>query len=237
MKLLERGLPQGSPLSVTLYFLYNSGLLEYNTDPDKSDSLSIGYIDDVTHLVEANSTLEATREMENLGSRTVEWGRRMGCEFNKRKTKFMLFTSSDREQQQLRFGEEHLDPSVSTRWLGITLDPKLTYAKHIDTIRPKADTTIAQINRISKRYFGIGSTDTRILVKAVLYTRVLFGSILWLNTSTRKKIKPILEKAFNRAARMVMGSLKSTPLIFLKRDSELRPIISTHITQTHNMAL
>ncbi|MBW0462975.1 hypothetical protein O181_002690 [Austropuccinia psidii MF-1] len=72
MKLLERGLPQGSPLSVTLYLLYNSELIGDKTDTNESDQLYIGYINDVTHLVAADTTLEATRDMENLVRWTVE---------------------------------------------------------------------------------------------------------------------------------------------------------------------
>ncbi|MBW0570331.1 hypothetical protein O181_110046 [Austropuccinia psidii MF-1] len=79
--------------------------------------------------------------------------------------------------------------------------------------------------------------DTRTLIKAILYTRTLFGSILWLTTSTLSKIKPIFEKTYNKAARMVMGSLKSTPIIFLKRDSKLKSILATHIIRVHNMIL
>ncbi|MBW0545242.1 hypothetical protein O181_084957 [Austropuccinia psidii MF-1] len=104
-------------------------------------------------------------------------------------------------------------------------------------VNSRADTTIAQINRISKKYSGIGITDTGTLIKAVLYTRILFGSILWLKTSTHNKVNPILEKPYDRAERLVMGSLKFTPLIFLKRDSELKSIPSTHIVQTHNLIL
>ncbi|MBW0571767.1 hypothetical protein O181_111482 [Austropuccinia psidii MF-1] len=55
IKPLERGLPQGSPLSVTLYLLYNSDLLLPDQIKTSSDKISIGYIDDITHLVAAKA--------------------------------------------------------------------------------------------------------------------------------------------------------------------------------------
>ncbi|MBW0571031.1 hypothetical protein O181_110746 [Austropuccinia psidii MF-1] len=149
----------------------------------------------------------------------------------------MLFNSPKGEQRQARFGEEQLSPSDDTRWLGIKLDSKLTYTKHIETIKSRADMTLARINKISRKYFGTSMTDTRTLIKAILYTRILFGSILWLTTSALSKIKPIFEKTYNKAERMVMGSLKSTPIIFLKRDSKLKSILATHIVRAHNMIL
>ncbi|MBW0550439.1 hypothetical protein O181_090154 [Austropuccinia psidii MF-1] len=80
-------------------------------------------------------------------------------------------------------------------------------------------------------------TDTRTLIEAVLYTRILFRSILWLTTLVQSKIKPIFKKEYNKEERMVLGSLKSTPIIFLKRDSELTSILATHIVRAHNMIL
>ncbi|MBW0571457.1 hypothetical protein O181_111172 [Austropuccinia psidii MF-1] len=149
----------------------------------------------------------------------------------------MLFNSPVGEQRQAKFGEEQLSPSDNTRWLGIKLDSKLTYTKNIETIKSRADTTLTQINRISRKYFGISMKDTHTLIKAILYTRALFGSILWLTTLTLSKIKPTFEKTYNKAPRMVMGSLKSTSIIFLKRDSKLKSILATHIVRTHNMIL
>ena len=47
--IIHQGLPQGSPLSVILYILYNSSLLEVDLRLD-SDQISLGYVDDVVHL-------------------------------------------------------------------------------------------------------------------------------------------------------------------------------------------
>ncbi|MBW0483863.1 hypothetical protein O181_023578 [Austropuccinia psidii MF-1] len=48
---IPNGLPQGSPLSVTLYLLYNSDLLLPTRPSLDNDSISIAYINDLTHLV------------------------------------------------------------------------------------------------------------------------------------------------------------------------------------------
>ncbi|MBW0497169.1 hypothetical protein O181_036884 [Austropuccinia psidii MF-1] len=56
---LERGLPQGLPLSVTLYLLYSSNLLLADKIKTSSNRLSIGYIDDVTNLLAEKMKEEA----------------------------------------------------------------------------------------------------------------------------------------------------------------------------------
>ncbi|MBW0484616.1 hypothetical protein O181_024331 [Austropuccinia psidii MF-1] len=85
IKLLERGLPQGSPLSLTLYLIYNFELIDSEISPASSNQLSIGYIDDVTHLAAEEETPVATKEREDLGRRAVDWGRKIGSEFNKKR--------------------------------------------------------------------------------------------------------------------------------------------------------
>ncbi|MBW0496050.1 hypothetical protein O181_035765 [Austropuccinia psidii MF-1] len=83
-----------------------------NTSPKEPNRLSIGYVDDITHLFAADTTLEATIGIEDLGWRTIDWGRKMGSKFYKKKTKFMLFNSPEGEQRQAKFGEEQLRPTT-----------------------------------------------------------------------------------------------------------------------------
>lgn len=47
---IENGLHQGSPLSVTLYILYNSSLLIPQEISLQADEISLAFIDDVAHL-------------------------------------------------------------------------------------------------------------------------------------------------------------------------------------------
>lgn len=67
------GLPQGSPLSVILYILYNNDLLLPSVSLDK-DRISIGYVDNVVHLVASPTVPEAQQLIEKEGLRSLEWG-------------------------------------------------------------------------------------------------------------------------------------------------------------------
>ncbi|MBW0497542.1 hypothetical protein O181_037257 [Austropuccinia psidii MF-1] len=52
---IKQGLPQGSPLSVTLYLIYNSSLLLSKPLSLKEDQLLIAYIVEVAHLTKSQS--------------------------------------------------------------------------------------------------------------------------------------------------------------------------------------
>ncbi|KAG0145848.1 hypothetical protein CROQUDRAFT_93313 [Cronartium quercuum f. sp. fusiforme G11] len=58
---MEDGLPQGSPLLVLLYVIYNSSLLINNLLTPDSEKISLGFIDDVTHLVAGDTETSRSR--------------------------------------------------------------------------------------------------------------------------------------------------------------------------------
>jgi hypothetical protein len=81
---IHQGLPQGLPLSVILYILYNSSLLQGNLSLD-SDQISLGYVDDVVHLAASKSSAECQRKIETLGSQSLQWGKNHGAIFDQKK--------------------------------------------------------------------------------------------------------------------------------------------------------
>ncbi|MBW0579816.1 hypothetical protein O181_119531 [Austropuccinia psidii MF-1] len=126
---------------------------------------------------------------------------------------------------------------MSTKWLGLTLDTGLTYQQHINQLAHKATATLHQIQRISNKYHGLNSAGTRLLIKTILFPRMLFGGVLWLNERSKSKFNETLQLISNKAARLVMGVQKSTPIAFLKRNSRLQSFLHIHIKQTHKLIL
>ncbi|MBW0524321.1 hypothetical protein O181_064036 [Austropuccinia psidii MF-1] len=143
----------------------------------------------------------------------------------------MIFTRNDIEPQTVQFGEGSIRSTTAVKWLGIHLNPQLTYKQHIINLNNKANTTLAQINRISTKYFGLNTANTRLLIKTTLYPRLLYGGSLWINE------RNMLTLIDNKVAQLVMGVQKRTPLAFLKRDSDLGPLLKKHITKTHKMVM
>ncbi|MBW0472441.1 hypothetical protein O181_012156 [Austropuccinia psidii MF-1] len=78
LKPIERGLPQGSPFSLTLYLIYNSSLLLPDQIRASSNQISIGYIDNITHLVAAKIKESALERLLEVSKQTLTWGRREG---------------------------------------------------------------------------------------------------------------------------------------------------------------
>lgn len=89
-KQLTIGLPQGSPLSVILYILYNSSLLRQVEGFD--NSIAMGFIDDVAFLTAHRTLEEVTTSLQSLANRELAWGKKHGAAFDRQKSQWMLLT-------------------------------------------------------------------------------------------------------------------------------------------------
>ncbi|KAA1101735.1 hypothetical protein PGT21_050201 [Puccinia graminis f. sp. tritici] len=132
------GLPQGSPLSVILYILYNNSLLK-KSFAVHLDSVSIGYVDDVVHLVAANTAEEAKAKLAEEGRRSLKWGDTHGAIFNQAKAQFMWLTKGETPIGDFLFGNQRLTPATEVKWLGVWLDKKLLFNRNLS----------AKVNRLA----------------------------------------------------------------------------------------
>lgn len=232
---IEDGLPQGSPLSVILYILYNSSLL-INTDVSlQADKISLGFIDDVTHLV-ANHDIDMNiLELEEEGDRSLEWGRTHGAIFDQKKAQLMHFTHKKHKNPHLEFGTQIIQAQTKElRWLGLWLDPKLTYGPHIHRMQHKGKATIAQLSRISRCYHGLSPKETKTLVTTILKPRILFGRIVWFNTRTAGKVSKIFQLLQNAANRLILGAFKSSPTEHMNHDANMITFKTLAVRYHHN---
>jgi hypothetical protein len=221
INIVNRPLPQGSPLSPILYIIYNSSLL-INKPLDLNEaSISLGFIYDVTHLVAHKDPETAILKLEEEGQRSLQWGKRHNAIFDWKKANFMLFTHCKIEVRPFKFGNISLPPSISVKYLGIILDSKLSFKSHLDKIKKCGEQTVNQLIRISRCSCGIGLKQSRNLIISVLCSRILFGSFIWAMSRNKASVISLMNKIFNAASRIVLGMFRSTPVEVLSRESPL----------------
>lgn len=127
---LSIGLPQGSPLSVILYILYNSSLLTQAEDMPQATSL--GFVDDIAFLT-ADKSLEAVRRrLQTLANRELAWVSHHGAAFDQKKSQWIILMRQPLPPTlpSITLGTDALLPQPQVKWLGVILDQQLNLLAH-----------------------------------------------------------------------------------------------------------
>ena len=142
--------PQGSCLSSTLFNLYFS-------DTTKDLPININnalFADDLSILSTKKSLTESKNHLKNSIQKITEFRLRWGLTLNKAKTVYTVFTTARYRNSyekinsiKLEIDNTRIPLEPYPRFLGIFLDPKLSFERHFNLI---IGTTIAIINFIKK---------------------------------------------------------------------------------------
>ena len=135
---------------------------------------------------------------------------------NPDKTKFMLIAT---RQLRKRFSSspvvsflgKSLEPVASAKDLGVTLDSHLTYDCHISNVVSSCVAKLCQINRVKNSFDG---KTLEQLISSLVFSKMLYCSTVWSNTSTTNIKK--LQLVQNFACKIVTKTRKFdhvTPLL------------------------
>ena len=137
---IQNGLNQGDPFLGILYLFYNSDLLKI---PDiKLNERMLLFIDDAAILVTGKDFSATHDKLHNIMTRTngiIDWASLYNCKFRVKKFQLLDLTKKkvpqplnsrrkvDTPCKALKLGNQCIPSMDTTRFLGITLDNKLSW--------------------------------------------------------------------------------------------------------------
>ena len=190
------GVPQGSILGPKLFIIYindmikTSKLLKFILFADDTNIFCSGKdVNELSKLV--------TRELDKLKN----WFATNKLSLNVTKTNFMLFSrNADAVDIEVKIDDVIVNRVDATKFLGVVIDDKLTWKKHIETVKSKVSKSIFLLNRAK---YVLSYDAMLILYNSIVLPHLTYCCEIWGNTyETRWKGLFILQK---RAMRIIHG--------------------------------
>jgi hypothetical protein len=194
---IRKGVPQGSILGPTLFNIFINDLFDFI----KHTTL-FNYADDNTLSSIGSSTDEVVRNLQTDANSAIKWFSDNHMKANPGKFQAMLLGST--EDVNFRLGQEAIDCTDCVSLLGMEIDNKLSFDKHLSKIIRKAASQLNALSRLSKFL----DTDARKnIYNAYIMSNFNYCSVVWHFCSARNNKK--LESIQNRALRFVHSDFKS----------------------------
>ena len=216
---MERGLPQGSILSPTLFNMMIADI------PHPGRITVYEYADDIAISVTSPDLQEATNLIQDAIAQIVDWATKWNLLINPEKTKAMCFTKKKvlEHLPTLKLQDADIEWVRTFKYLGLTFDaPTLTWKAHIEGVCRQG---YQRVN-ILKALAGTWGADREMLLniyKAYVRPKLLYG-ITAVASAAESRLEG-LNRIQNAALRVALGARRTSPITALQVEADVPPII------------
>lgn len=220
---IRAGVPQGSVLGPILYTLYTSDIPRYG-----NTNLAL-YADDTALYT---SSMNVNTIVDRLQKAVIElglWFRKWGIEINPDKSAAVFFYrtvlgshSRRKPQTPITLYDKPIPWRQHAKYLGVTLDTRLTFRKHIDTVRNRAAFILGRLYPMLGKHSKLSLRNKVTLYKLCIRPIMTYASVVF--AQTRPSHLDKLQKLQNRFTRIATGSPWYMRTVDLHKDLQLESI-------------
>jgi len=177
---VNAGVPQGSVLGPTLFLLYINDMHRC------SEKLNFIHFADDTTVFRSSTDIDDLAVVMNseLGN-VVQWLHANRLSLNIAKTSYMVISDGlNRDVPVIRVDDRNVDHVDNAKFLGVIIDDKLNFKRHVNDLARKLSRSIGMMNRIS--YF-VPPFAKRKIFYSLVYSRMSYGLLAWGMSSARTK--------------------------------------------------
>ena len=139
-----------------------------------------GYADDVATLCFSDSVEATVAEAIRKINELVAWGAANGIAFDSDKTEVMHFSRRPtRAMLAVRHGDQEKRPGKALQWLGIWLDPTLSFKTHVRKWMAKAWAVAYHLKGLTNTKHRLLPAAVRQAVQACVVPVLLHGAEVW----------------------------------------------------------
>ncbi len=201
---VRASVPQGSVLGPLLWNIYFNDLLQ--TIPSAS-----AYADDCTLSwnYERGDAQTVVQSVNAILSDIVAWGDRWQVKFASNKTQTMVITRSCEEAHELRgrlrMGDNTIPLQDSVNILGVEVDSRLLFDRHLEKVAQKASQRVTLLRRLQHLLHADGLLT---LYKAQVRPIMEYAPLTWMSSANCHL--NLLDKVQRRAERLITSSAQQT---------------------------
>ena len=202
---IDCGVPQGSILGPFLFNIYMCDLFLF-VHPNIAN-----YADDNTLYATSSSTQVVKSNLESDAELLLQWMANNAFKANPDKSYLLLNNMDNNLSVNINGYEIFNDDHV--RLLGITIDNKLKFNKHVSNLCKKASQKLHALCRISQ-YMSTG--QKRIIMRAFIHSQFGYCPLVWIFHS--RELNRRINRIHERALRVVYSDDISSFKLLLERD-------------------
>ena len=182
---------------------------------------------DCVALIGGENVDQMMSRMQKVVTKLEEWGKKYGLVLNPGKTEVILFSKahniSRKAPNRLIIGNQKIDFTVQAKYLGVILDNKLLWHKHLDQATRKAKQFLFTLSKAISKKWGPKPKYLKWAYTSIVQARLFYGSLVW-GPSIRQKGKKERIDSINRlAVAMLSNTRKSTHRLALEVMFNLPP--------------
>lgn len=203
------GVPQGSPLSSTLFIIAFQHILEEIEEDAETSYLA--YADDLVIYVTNSSNMLNTKNLQSIINRISKKGLTVGLKFSVEKSKSLHICKKTSCSQISNKIYGKLIPKVSSvKLLGLVIQKKHQYKLHLNILLEKLAKDLRLLKVLSNRRYGMNQDIMRRIILALSVSKIrycieIYGRICDTDVSR-------IDVVLNKMRRLMLGSFITTPI-------------------------